>query len=95
MQTAARGQTLRSSGAKGRRGMEGFVALILAGTIFRTQGTWAITRAISIFDCVVAIFYSYTPLHPYLGRVWLGMLLVTLVVWVVNLTRLPRSAKDG
>jgi hypothetical protein len=95
VQTVRRGQTLRASPAKGRRGMEGFVALILAGTIFRTQGTWAVTRAISILDCVVAIFYSYTPLHPYLGRVWLGMLLVTLVVWVVNLTQLPRSAKDG
>jgi len=75
--------------------MEGIIALILAGTIFRTAGTWALTRAISIFDCVVAIFYAYTPLHVHLGRVWIGMLLVTLVVWVVNLTQLPRSAKDG
>jgi len=75
--------------------LEGFIALILAGTIFRTQGTWAITRAISILDCVVAIFYAYTPLHPYLGRVWIGMLLVTLVVWVANLIRLPRPAKDA
>jgi hypothetical protein len=75
--------------------MEGFVALIIAGTIFRTPGTWAITRGISIFVCVVAIFYAYTPLHAYLGRVWMGTLIVTLVVWVVNLTQLPRSAKDA
>jgi hypothetical protein len=95
VQTVRRVQTLRSLPAKEPCAMEGFVALILAGTIFRTQGTWAVTRAISILDCVVAIFYSYTPLHPYLGRVWLGMLLVTLVVWVFNLTQLPRSAKDG
>lgn len=75
--------------------MEGFIALIVAGTIFRTTGTWALTRAISILDVVVAIFYGYTPLHPYLGRVWIGMLVVTFVVWVVNLTQLPRTAKDG
>jgi len=75
--------------------MEGFIALILAGSIFRTTGTWAITRAISLLDCVVAIFYAYTPLHPYLGRVWLAMLLVTSIVWVVNLIQLPRAAKDG
>jgi hypothetical protein len=75
--------------------MEGIIALIIVGTIVRTPGTWAITRAIAIFDCVVAIFYAYTPLHPYLGRVWTGVLVVTLVVWVVNLAKLPRSAKDG
>jgi hypothetical protein len=75
--------------------MEGFIALILAGSIFRTTGTWAITRAIALFDCVVAIFYAYTPLRAELGRVWLGVLLVTLVVWVVNLTRLPRATKDA
>jgi hypothetical protein len=75
--------------------MEGIIALILAGSIFRTQGTWAVTRAISILDCVVAIFYAYTPLHPYLGRVWIAALLITLVVWVVNLTKLPRAAKDA
>jgi hypothetical protein len=74
--------------------MEGFIALIVAGTIFRTPGTWAITRAISIFDVVVAIFYAYTPLHPYLGRVWIGMLIVTFVLWVVNLAMLPRAAKE-
>jgi hypothetical protein len=75
--------------------MEGFIALILAGSIFRTQGTWALTRAISLFDVVVAIFYAYTPLHPYMSRVWIAMLLVTLIVWVVNITQLPRAAKDG
>ncbi len=74
--------------------MEGIIALILAGSIFRTPGTWAVTRAISILDCVVAIFYAYTPLHPYLGRVWTAMLLVTFAVWAVNLTKLPRAAKD-
>lgn len=74
--------------------MEGFIALIVAGTIFRTPGTWAVTRAISILVVVVAIFYAYTPLHPYLGRVWIGMLVVTFVVWSINLTQLPRAAKD-
>jgi hypothetical protein len=33
-------------------------------------------------------------LHPYLGRVWTAMLLVTFAVWAVNLTKLPRAAKD-
>ena len=75
--------------------MEGFIALILSGSIFRTRGTWAVTRAISILDVVVAIFYGYTPLRPHLGRVWIAMLLVTLVVWLINLTQLPRTAKDS
>ena len=74
--------------------MEGFIALIVAGTIFRTPGTWAVTRAISILVVIVAIFYAYTPLHPYLGRVWIAMLLVTLVVWAINIARLPRTAKE-
>jgi hypothetical protein len=74
--------------------MEGFIALIVAGTIFRTPGTWAVTRAISILVVVVAIFYAYTPLHPYLGRVWIGMLVATLVVWAVNIARLPPAAKE-
>ncbi len=74
--------------------MEGIVALILAGSIFRTTGTWAITRLISIIDCVVAAFYAYTPLRAYLGWVWLAMLGITLLVWVVNIVQLPRMEKD-
>jgi len=73
--------------------MEGFIALILAGAIFRTPGTWALTRAISIADVVVAIFYAYTPLRPQMNGVWLGMLLLTAAVWSVNVLRLPRAAR--
>ena len=75
--------------------MEGFIALILSGSIFRTPGTWAVTRAISILDVVVAIFYAYTPLRPHLGWVWLAMLLLTLIVWLVNLAQLTHPAKDA
>lgn len=75
--------------------MEGIVALILAGSIFKTTGTWAITRLISIIDCVVAAFYAYTPLRMYLGWVWLGMLIVTLGFWAVNVARLPRMEKNA
>ena len=75
--------------------MEGIIALIVAGSIFRTPGTWAVTRGLSILDVVVAIFYSYTPARPYLGRVWLAMLALTAAVWIVNIVRFPRVGKES
>ena len=76
--------------------MEGFIALILAGTIFRTPGTWASTRLISIVDCVVAaLLYAFPGLRVQLTWVWIGMLGITLVVWAANVIALPRLKKDG
>jgi hypothetical protein len=74
--------------------MEGIIALILAGSIFYTPGTWAVTRLIALFDCGLAILYAYTPLHAALGRVWLAMLLITLAVWASNIVLVRRIVTE-
>ncbi len=74
--------------------MEGIIALVLAGSIFYTPGTWAATRLIALIDCGVAIFYAYTPLRAALGRVWFAMLLITLVVCASNVMLARRTVLE-
>lgn len=72
--------------------MEAILGLIVAGLIFRTPGTWGVTRLASILVVVYAIFLDFTPLRYALGPaarwVWIGM----LVLWVTNLLVARRRA---
>jgi quinol-cytochrome oxidoreductase complex cytochrome b subunit len=72
--------------------MEAILALILAGTIARTGGMWAVTRLAAIATVVFAIFLDFTQLRGALGPsarwVWIGM----LVLWVANLI-VPRRSE--
>jgi len=70
--------------------MEGIIALIICGGIFYTRGTWALTRGLGILIVVLSIFYTYTPLHVYLGWPWSGLLAFTMIVWIANMIALAR-----
>jgi len=72
--------------------MEALLALILAGTIARTAGLWALTRWATVVVALYAIALDFTPLHAELQAparwVWIAM----LVLWVANLVLSRRAA---
>lgn len=71
--------------------MEAILALIVAGTMFRTPQTWASTRLASIVVVVYAIFLDFTPLRYALQPLALGVWSALLVLWVVNLVVARRA----
>jgi hypothetical protein len=71
--------------------MEAILALIVAGTIFRTAETWATTRLASILVVVYAIFLDFTPLHAFLAPLAVWIWSAMLVLWVVNLLAARRA----
>lgn len=75
--------------------MEGLFALIICGSILYTPGTWVTTRLLGVLLVPLSIVYGYTPLRLYLGWLWMGMLCLTLVLWVVNVIALFRKANDA
>lgn len=71
--------------------MEAIVGLILAGVIFRTAGTWQVTRLLSLAYVVFAIFFDFTPLRYPLQSFNRWALTAFAVIWLINIIVVRRS----
>lgn len=64
--------------------MDAILALIVAGAVFRTDGTWAITRLVSLLMVPFGILADFLPsapaLQPVRGWAWLAV----GVLWLTN-----------
>jgi hypothetical protein len=73
--------------------VEAIIALILAGLIFRTGGTWAITRLAILLVVVYAIFLDFTPLRyglePLARWIWVAV----AGLWLINVVLAARARK--
>jgi hypothetical protein len=72
--------------------MNSIIALIVAGTVFRTAGTWALTRLVTIVVVVYAILLDFTPLAYALKPAALSVWVATFVLWVINVIVARRAA---
>jgi hypothetical protein len=72
--------------------MEAILALILAGTIARTSGLWALTRWGVVAVCLYAILFDFTPLRRALTPASPWVWLVMLVLWGTNIIRSRTAA---
>lgn len=75
--------------------VDAIVALIVAGTVFRTRGTWALTRLATIVVVVFAILLDFTPLGrafaPAAPWVWTAL----LALWLVNVVSVARRVRSA
>jgi hypothetical protein len=60
------------------------LSMILAYLVFVTR-TWGVTRLAVVIDVVLALLYDFTPLRLRYGGVETAALVLTFILWAVNL----------
>lgn len=75
--------------------MEAIIALILAGLMFRTGGTWAVTRLAALLVVVYAIFLDFTPLRYMLEPLARWVWVAVAALWLTNVILAGRKEQSS